>query len=85
LHFTQSASFLLVLFSSWSTLLVRKPSKCSTSLIPEVSHTLSPHSLNLRDTVSPQTGLLRYLLGGDQDTLLSLKGRFIIRTGSLLV
>jgi hypothetical protein len=71
-------SFYLCCSPSWSILLVRKPNRCSTSLIPGgVSHTFTC-SLNLRDTVSPQIVLLGCLLGGDQSPLLPSKGRPII-------
>jgi hypothetical protein len=56
-------SFYLCCSPCWSVLLVRKPGRCLTSLnAGGVSHTF-PHSLNLRDTVSPQTGLLRGFWG----------------------
>jgi hypothetical protein len=45
-----------------------------------VSHTLLPSCLNLRDTVSPQIGLLRCLLGDDQSPLLPPKSRPINQT-----
>jgi hypothetical protein len=73
-------SFYLCCFSSWSILLMRKPSRCSTSLIPRgVSHTFAPFPKPERPSFTPDR-VTRGSLGGDQAPLLPLKGRFIIQT-----
>jgi hypothetical protein len=74
----------LCCFSSWSILLVRKPGRCSTSLISRgVSHTFTLLPKPERLGFTPDYPRLRGGLGGAQSPLLPPKGRPIIRTGVL--
>jgi hypothetical protein len=71
-------SFYLCCSPSWSVLLVRKPIRCSTSLIPKgVLHTFAPLPKPERPGFTPDR-VTWGSLGGDQIPLLTPKGRTII-------
>jgi hypothetical protein len=71
-------SFYLCCYPSWSTLLVRKRSRCSTSLIPGgVSHTFTLLPKPERPGFTPDR-ISWGSLGGDQAPLLPPKGRPVI-------
>jgi hypothetical protein len=73
-------SFHLGCSPSWFILLVRKPGRCSTSLIPRgVSHTFTLLPKPERHHFTPY-GITWESLGGDQAPLLPPKGRSIIWT-----
>jgi hypothetical protein len=76
-------SFYLCCSPSWSVLLVRKPIRCSTSLIPKgVLHTFAPLPKPERPGFTPDR-VTWGSLGGDQIPLLTPKGRTIIWIGVL--
>jgi hypothetical protein len=82
LHFIQSAFFHCCCFSSWSILLVRKPCRCSTSLIHRgVSPTFAPLSKPESLGFTPDR-ITWGSLGGDQSPLLPLEAGLNSNSGS---
>jgi hypothetical protein len=78
-------SFYLCCSPSWSILLVRKPCRCPTSLIPrDVSHTFAPLPKPERLSFTPDR-VTQGSLGDDQAPLLPLKAGLLFKPRFLSV